>query len=386
MPTRSWSSMPAHRRQVHGLSRARPGARGRPRGQVDGIGTRPHSPAPEVRRSSSATCRGNGERITDRDGQTHVAGGAPRDDRLVAAGHRVVHGGREYGAPVRSMRVMAGSTAVGATSPTAQSGAIQRSRPRRGPARSLSLNRRSTGASRRWLGRPAARAVRGGRASLRVPLSYEFIASALPAGARVASGRVIMLSQWREPVRDAQGPKRRDDHGLLGSRWPRDGGARARSIRGCSCTCWASTDGRRRHRGSPLQPLRAVGLSGISSDMRAARQRRPTRSGGSRCLRHRIGRELNSLTAALGGLDALVFTAGIGDTPEIRARVPGCGLARVRSSDRREYRRGAVYLHGRVPDLILGDPDRREPDDRPAYAGRRGRSATARGLRFPSPP
>jgi acetate kinase len=36
---------------------------------------------------------------------------------------------------------------------------------------------------------------------------------------------------------------------------------------------------------------------------------------------YRIGRELGSLAAALGGLDALVFTAGIGEhAPEIRAR------------------------------------------------------------------
>ena len=37
---------------------------------------------------------------------------------------------------------------------------------------------------------------------------------------------------------------------------------------------------------------------------------------------YRIGRELGSLVAALGGLDALVFTAGIGEhAPEIRRRV-----------------------------------------------------------------
>src|SRR5260370_8927090 len=37
---------------------------------------------------------------------------------------------------------------------------------------------------------------------------------------------------------------------------------------------------------------------------------------------YRIGRELGSLAAALGGLDALVFTAGIGEhAPEIRSRV-----------------------------------------------------------------
>jgi acetate kinase len=37
---------------------------------------------------------------------------------------------------------------------------------------------------------------------------------------------------------------------------------------------------------------------------------------------YRIGRELGSLVAALGGLDSLVFTAGIGEhAAEIRARI-----------------------------------------------------------------
>ena len=37
---------------------------------------------------------------------------------------------------------------------------------------------------------------------------------------------------------------------------------------------------------------------------------------------YRIGRELGSLAAALGGIDALVFTAGIGEhAAEIRRRV-----------------------------------------------------------------
>ncbi len=36
---------------------------------------------------------------------------------------------------------------------------------------------------------------------------------------------------------------------------------------------------------------------------------------------YRIGRELGSLAASLGGVDALVFTAGIGEhAPEIRRR------------------------------------------------------------------
>ncbi|RWB22255.1 MAG: acetate kinase, partial [Mesorhizobium sp.] len=37
---------------------------------------------------------------------------------------------------------------------------------------------------------------------------------------------------------------------------------------------------------------------------------------------YRIGREIGSLAAALGGLDTLVFTAGIGEhAPQIRQRI-----------------------------------------------------------------
>ena len=45
---------------------------------------------------------------------------------------------------------------------------------------------------------------------------------------------------------------------------------------------------------------------------------------------YRIGRELGSLAAALGGLDAIVFTAGIGENSadDPRARLPRRGLAR----------------------------------------------------------
>jgi len=66
-----------------------------------------------------------------------------------------------------------------------------------------------------------------------------------------------------------------------------------------------------------------LGLSGISSDMRALlASGDPLAREAVDVFVYRIGRELGSLAAALGGLDALVFTAGIGEhAPEIRARV-----------------------------------------------------------------
>jgi acetate kinase len=62
-----------------------------------------------------------------------------------------------------------------------------------------------------------------------------------------------------------------------------------------------------------------LGVSGISNDMKTLLEsdnRRPVRRSTCFC------RELGSLAAALGGFDALVFTAGIGEhAPEIRRRV-----------------------------------------------------------------
>lgn len=66
-----------------------------------------------------------------------------------------------------------------------------------------------------------------------------------------------------------------------------------------------------------------LGVSGISSDVRSLLE--SNEPGAKLALDlyvYRIGRELGSLAAALGGLDALVFTAGIGENAVlIRERV-----------------------------------------------------------------
>ena len=66
-----------------------------------------------------------------------------------------------------------------------------------------------------------------------------------------------------------------------------------------------------------------LGVSGVSSDMRTLLASTDPRANFAVDLFvHRIGRELGSLAAALGGLDTLVFTGGIGEhSPTIRARV-----------------------------------------------------------------
>jgi acetate kinase len=68
-----------------------------------------------------------------------------------------------------------------------------------------------------------------------------------------------------------------------------------------------------------------LGVSGISSDMRtllASKDQRAKLAIDLFC--YRIRREVGSLAAALGGLDAIVFTGGIGEnSAAIRGRVCG---------------------------------------------------------------
>lgn len=66
-----------------------------------------------------------------------------------------------------------------------------------------------------------------------------------------------------------------------------------------------------------------LGISGISNDMRdlLGRNESPARLAVNYFV-YRAAREIGALTAALGGIDALVFTAGIGEnSPEIRKRI-----------------------------------------------------------------
>jgi acetate kinase len=71
-----------------------------------------------------------------------------------------------------------------------------------------------------------------------------------------------------------------------------------------------------------------LGVSGISSDMRALRaSHEPAAAEAIALFVYRIQREIGSMAAALGGLDGLVFTGGIGENDAAtRAEVAaGCG-------------------------------------------------------------
>ena len=78
-----------------------------------------------------------------------------------------------------------------------------------------------------------------------------------------------------------------------------------------------------------------LGVSGLSNDMRTLRDAakgNPVAAEAIALFTYRIIRDIGSLAAALGGLDALVFTAGIGENDaELRADViEGLGFLRLR--------------------------------------------------------
>ena len=126
------------------------------------------------------------------------------------------------------------------------------------------------------------------------------------------------------------------------------------------------------------------GLKGVSGhQQRHARPpgerrsaRRATRSicsSGGSC------RELGALAAVLGGLDGLVFTAGIGErsAADPRAGLRARRLARHRARPCGQSRRRPAHLGRCQPGRGVRDPDRRGADDRPAHARRAARAPTA---------
>ena len=258
------------------------------------------------------------------------------DDRLVAAGHRVVHGGSLYAAPVViDARVTAELRRLVPLAPLHQPhnlaaiGELSRLHPalpqvacfdtafhhtQSGVATAFALPRRLTDEGIRRYG------FHG--------LSYEYIASVLPdtLGAHAAEGRVVVAHlgsgaslcaiQNRKSVATTMGFTALD--GLVMSRRSGniDPGVILYLMQEKGMT--AADVGHLLYNESGL-----LGVSGISDDMRTLlASDDPSAKEAVALFVYRVGRELGSMAAALGGIDALVFTAGIGEhAPDIRRRV-----------------------------------------------------------------
>jgi acetate kinase len=159
-------------------------------------------------------------------------------------------------------------------------------------------------------------------------LSYEYIAGRLPAlvGARAAAGRVVIAHLGAGASMCA----------LLGGRsvattmslTPLDGlpmGTRCGAIDPGAVLYLMQEKGLSADAISELlyHDSGMLGVSGVSADMQTLlASGAPAAAQAVDLFVYRIGRELGSLAAALGGLDALVFTGGIGEhAVRIRQRV-----------------------------------------------------------------
>jgi acetate kinase len=258
-----------------------------------------------------------------------------RDYRLAAVGHRVSHGGRSYETPVRvDAAVIAELEKLVPFSPLHQPHnlAPMRTLLARDPALPQvacfdTAMHRSQPLVEQMYALPRELDDAGVRRYGFHGISYEYIAGRLPeVDGRAARGKTVVLH--------------------LGSGASMCALAAGRSI--ATTMGFTAVDGLPMGtRSGSLDPgvllylmdqramdARAIesliytrsgllGVSGISSDMRALRASTDPRAGLAVDLFvHRIGRELGSLAAALGGLDAIVFTGGIGEhEPFVRERV-----------------------------------------------------------------
>jgi acetate kinase len=326
---------------MFGLGSGRPGLVLRHRGQIEGIGSAPRLVVGDA----------EGRRVVDRaiagrhgEGAAHEAvlpvllewiAGQTHRSRVVAVGHRVVHGGEQFAAPVRvdatvldqleklvplaplhqphnlaAIRAIA-RLAPDVTQVACFDTAFHRTQPP--VAQLFALPRPLSAAGIKRYG------FHG--------LSYEYIAGVLPdivghvgrrrvVVAHLGNGCSMCAMRDGNSVATTMGFTAVDGLPMGTRSGAIDPGVILHLLTERGMSVGDVTD-LLYHRSGLL------GVSGISNDMRTLlASPAPEAAEAVDLLVHRIGRELGSLAAALGGLDALVFTAGIGEhAAPVRARV-----------------------------------------------------------------
>ena len=334
-------------------------------GQVENIGLAAHLAATDASGATVAECRwGKGE--LDHHGATDeilklartlLAGRA-----VIAFGHRVVHGGTEFAAPVRvDASVMAALEKLVPLAPLHQPHNLAPIKFIATAAPDIpqiacfdTAFHRSQAALAQAFALPRDLTAAGVRRYGFHGLSYDFIVSRLgeidPALAQsrlviahlgngaslcaVAGGRSVASTMGFTAVDGLMMGTRSGalDPGVL-LYLMQEGGLDAKAIEDLI------------YRRSGL-----LGVSGISSDMRTLRQSTaPEAAEAIALFVYRIVREIGSLAAALGGLDGLVFTAGIGEhDAATRAEVAaGCGWLGLKLDDARNTMgRGRISADG----------------------------------------
>ena len=309
------------------------------RGQIDGIGSRPRMKAKDDA----------GETLVERDftvaearevkDAIALAGAWLREhfpgEALRAVGHRVVHGGAEYSRPVRvddtvfaalekltplaplhQPHNLAAIRALRETQPELPQvacfdTAFHRSHPQLADLYALPWEYYEAGVRRYGFH----------------GLSYEYIAAALPQVApRIAKGRVIVAHLGSGASMCALRACRSVDSTMGFS--PLDGIPMGTRPGALDPGVLLYLVGQRGMSGSELEKLLykqsgLLGLSGVSNDMRLLQESpEPRAQLAVDYFVHHVAKEIGALAAVLGGLDGLVFTAGIGEnSPEIRARI-----------------------------------------------------------------
>jgi acetate kinase len=255
--------------------------------------------------------------------------------RLIGIGHRVVHGGLEYAQPVRlDATILAALEKYIPLAPLHQPhnlapirALLQRSPDLPQVACFDTAFHRAQPAVAQAFALPRSITDRGVRRYGFHGLSYEYIATVLRQyDARAAGGRTVVLHL-----------------GNGASMCAMDNGRSVASTMGFTAVdglpmgtrCGSVDPGALLYLMDELKmDARAIekliyqqsgllGMSGISSDMRTLEaSEAPEAKAAIDVFIYRIGRELGSLAAALGGLDAIVFTAGIGENSQsLRDRV-----------------------------------------------------------------
>jgi acetate kinase len=307
-------------------------------GEFDGIGHRVHFVAKD-NSGASLTNQDLTEAATHEDALAALLSWVGRQfpkNRLIAAGHRVVHGGSFYSTPARisstvidDLRRLVPLAPLHQPHNLAAITAVSKLYPELPQVACFDTafhHTQSETAAAYAL--PQSITAQGVRRYGFHGLSYEYIAGVLPevidpvaAGGRVVvahlgSGASMCAMHRRQSVATTMGFTALD--GLpMGSRCGNlDPGVVLYLIQEKRMAPQAVTD--LLYHSSGL-----LGVSGISDDMRTLlASDDPLAANAVALFVYRIGRELGSLAASLGGLDALVFTAGIGEhAPEIRRRV-----------------------------------------------------------------
>jgi acetate kinase len=308
------------------------------RGNVEGIGTAPRMSVRDAAGTVMATPElraGLSDAAAALESVFQWLGTHFKDGRLVGVGHRVVHGGPRHAGPVIvTPQVLAELRELVPFAPLHQPynlagiEAVARHRPAVPQVACFDTSfHRTMPAVAKLLALPAD-ARRGGVERYGFHgLSYEYIASVLPQIAPgVASGRVIVahlgngasLCALRNRVSVATTMGFTALDGLCM-------GTRPGSIDPGAILYLLQT---LRLSAAEVQHILyeksgLLGISGVSNDMRTLlTSTEPSAALAVEYFGYRAAQEIGALTATLGGLDALVFTGGIGEnSPVIRRRV-----------------------------------------------------------------